>query len=48
MQRKRKRALSYEALSRQLRKQKVWVEAETLQNFFLCHGLPVKKTPHSI
>ena len=41
-------ALSYEALSRQLRKQKVWVEAETLQNFFLCHGLPVKKTPPSI
>lgn len=41
-------ALSYEALSRQLRKQKVWVEAETIQNFFLRHGLTVKKTPHSI
>ena len=41
-------ALSYEALSRQLRKQKVWVEAETIQNFFLRLGLTVKKTPHSI
>ena len=41
-------ALSYEALSRQLRKQKVLVEAETIQNFFLCHGLTVKKTPRSI
>ena len=41
-------ALSHEALSRQLRKQNVLVEAETLQNFFLRHGLTVKKTPHSI
>ena len=41
-------ALSHEALSRQLRKQRVLIEAETLQNFFLCHGLTVKKTPHSI
>jgi len=41
-------ALSYEALSRQLRKQRVLVEAETIQNFFLRHDLPVKKTPHSI
>ena len=41
-------ALSHEALSRQLRKQKVLIEAETIQNFFLCHGLTVKKTPHSI
>jgi len=41
-------ALSYEALSRQLRKQKVLVEAETIRNFFLRHGLTVKKTPHSI
>jgi hypothetical protein len=41
-------ALSYEALSRQLRKQKVLVEAEMIQNFFLRHGLTVKKTPHSI
>lgn len=41
-------ALSYEALSRQLRKQKVLVEAETIQDFFLRHGLTVKKTPHSI
>ena len=41
-------ALSYEALQRRLRKQKVWVETETLQNFFLRHGLTVKKTPPSI
>lgn len=41
-------ALSHETLSRQLRKQKVFVEAETLQSFFLRHGLTVKKTPHSI
>ena len=41
-------ALSYEALSRQLRKQKVWVEAGTIENFFLRHGLTVKKTAPSI
>jgi hypothetical protein len=41
-------AWSHEALSRQLRKQKVLVETQTLQNFFLRHGLTVKKTPHSI
>jgi hypothetical protein len=41
-------ALSHDALSRQLRKQKVMIGAETLQNFFLRHGLTVKKTPHSI
>ena len=41
-------ALSHEALSRQLRKQRVLVEAEIIQNFFLSHGLTVKKTPHSI
>jgi hypothetical protein len=40
--------LSYEALSRQLRKKRVLVEAETIQSFFLRHGLTVKKTPHSI
>lgn len=40
--------LSHEALSRRLRKQKVLVEAQTIQNFFLRHGLTVKKTPHSI
>jgi len=40
-------ALSDEALSRQLRKQKVLVEAGAIQNFFLRHGLTVKKTPHS-
>ena len=41
-------ALNDEALSRQLRKQKVLVEPATIQNFFLHHGLTVKKTPHSI
>jgi hypothetical protein len=41
-------ALSHEALSRQLRKQKVLVEAGVLRDFFLRHGLTVKKTPHSI
>ena len=41
-------ALSHEALSRKLRKQKIAIRAETLQNFFLCQGLTVKKTPHSI
>ena len=41
-------ALSHEALSRQLRKQKVLVEAQSIQNFFLHHGLTLKKTPHSI
>ncbi len=41
-------ALSAEALSRVLRKQKVSVEAQTIQNFFLRHGLTVKKTPHSM
>jgi hypothetical protein len=40
--------LSHEALSRQLRKQKVVLDAATIQNFFLRHGLAVKKTPLSI
>jgi hypothetical protein len=40
-------ALTHEALSRHLRKQKVLVEASTIENFFLRHGLTVKKTPHS-
>jgi len=41
-------SLSHKALCRQLRKQKVLVEAETIENFFLRHGLTVKKTPRSI
>ena len=41
-------ALSHEALSRQLRRQKVLVEVETIRNFFLRHGLAEKKTPRSI
>jgi hypothetical protein len=40
--------LSDEALSRQLRKQKLSIDAGTIRNFFLRHGLTVKKTPHSI
>jgi len=40
-------ALTHEALSGHLRKQKVLVEASTIENFFLRHGLTVKKTPHS-
>ena len=41
-------ALSDEALQRRLRKQKVLVETETIQHFFLRHGLTVKKTAPSI
>ncbi len=40
--------LSDEALSRKLRRQKIPVEAETIRNFFLLHGLGEKKTAHSI
>ena len=39
--------LSNEALSRRLRKQKLRVEPETIENLFVRHGLAVKKTPHS-
>jgi hypothetical protein len=41
-------ALSHEALSRQLRQKKLSIDAETIRNFFLRHGLTVKKTPPSI
>ena len=41
-------ALSNEALSRRLKKQKLSVEPETIQNLFVRHGLAVKKTPHSV
>ncbi len=41
-------ALSNEALSRRLRKQKVSVEPETIENLFVRHGLTVKKTPRSV
>ena len=40
-------ALSSEALSRRLRKQKLFVEPETIENLFVQHDLAVKKTPHS-
>ena len=42
-------ALSNEVLSRRLRKQKLFVEPEIIQNLFVRHDLlAVKKTPHSI
>ena len=41
-------ALSNEALSRRLRKQKLLVEPETIQNLLVRHNLAVKKTPPSI
>ena len=41
-------ALSNEALSRRLRKQKLFVEPETIHNLFVRHNLALKKTPHSI
>ena len=40
-------ALSNEALSRRLQKQKLSIEPETIQNLFTRHSLSVKKTPHS-
>lgn len=39
--------LSNEALSQRLRKQKLRVQAETIGNLFVQHGLAVKKTPPS-
>ena len=41
-------ALSNEALSRRLKKQKLSVEPETIENLFARHGLAVKKTPRSV
>lgn len=41
-------ALDHAALSRRLRRQQVFVETGAIRNFFLRHGLTVKKTPHSI
>jgi len=41
-------ALSNKALSRRLRKQKLFVESETIHNLFVLHDLAEKKTPHSI
>lgn len=39
--------LSHEALSQRLRKQKLSVEPEVIENLFVKHDLAVKKTPHS-
>ena len=41
-------SLSNEELSRQLEQQKVFVEAEIIQDFFLCHDLAEKKTPRLV
>jgi len=41
-------ALSNEALSRRLKKQKLCIDPETIQHLFVRHDLAVKKTPHSI
>ena len=41
-------ALNLVALSRRLRKQKLSVEPETIENLFVHHDLAVKKTPPSI
>lgn len=40
--------LSYEQLSRRLEKQKVFVSAELIEDFFLRHDLSVKKMPLSV
>ncbi len=40
-------ALSENELSRQLKKQKVFLEPESIEDFFVHHDLAVKKTPHS-
>ena len=40
--------LSNETLSQRLRKQKLSVEPETIENLFARHGLAVKKTPRSV
>ena len=40
--------LSNKALSQRLRKQKLSVEPETIENLFVRHGLAVKKTPRSV
>ncbi len=41
-------ALSVDALSRRLRKQKLFLEPETIQILLVNHGLEKKKTPPSI
>jgi hypothetical protein len=41
-------ALSNEALSQRLKKQKLSVEPETIKNLFVRHGLAIKKTPRSV
>jgi hypothetical protein len=41
-------AVSNKALSQRLRKQKLSVGPETIENLFIRHGLAVKKTPRSV
>jgi hypothetical protein len=40
--------LSNEALSKRLKKQNLYVPPQIIENFFLRHGLAVKKTPRSV
>ena len=40
-------SLNNETLSRRLKKQKLFVEPETIENLFVRHDLAGKKTPHS-
>ena len=41
-------ALSDDDLSQRLKKQKIFVESETIRNLFVRHNLAVKKTPRSV
>ncbi len=41
-------SLSNEALSQRLKKQKLSIEPEVIENLFVKHGLTVKKTPRSV
>jgi hypothetical protein len=40
-------SLNNETLSRRLKKQKLFVEPETIENLFVRHDLAGEKTPHS-
>jgi len=41
-------SLGSDALSRQLKKQRVFVDTGSIDILFAKHGLVVKKTPHSV
>jgi hypothetical protein len=40
-------SLSNEALSKRLKKQKLSIAPDMIENLFVKHDLPLKKTPHS-